>query len=331
MNNEPDSIQSSGGKARAESLTDQQRKEIASKAAQARWAKPKATHAGELHIGDITIPCAVLEDGTRVLTQQGFYMAIGRSGKPAKGWGSSVEKVAPFLALDNLTPFVDSELADSSKPIEFIPPKGSKAFGYRAELLPRVCEVYLQAREAGKLLESQEKFARACEIIVRGLARVGIVALIDEATGYQEVRNKEALQALLEAFMRKEFAAWAKRFPDEFYKEIFRLWGWEWKSVSVRRPIFVGKLTNNIVYERLAPGLLDELQNRNPKDEKGRRAQKNHQWLSDDLGHPALSQHLHAVIGLMRASANKKQFLEMLDRAFPKKGNVLQMELISDE
>jgi hypothetical protein len=154
--------------------------------------------------------------------------------------------------------------------------------------------------------------------------------LVDEATGYQEVRNRQALQAILDAFLRHELAAWAKRFPDEFYREMFRLRGWEWKQVSVKRPILVGKLTNDVVYERLAPGILVELENRNPKDDRGRRAHRHHQWLTEDVGHPALAQHLHAVIGLMRASKDWSQFHSMLDRAFPRRGEVVQLELLTE-
>jgi hypothetical protein len=103
-----------------------------------------------------------------------------------------------------------------------------------------------------------------------------------------------------------------------------------WNKLSVKRPLYVGRLTNDLVYERLAPGILEELQSRNPRDDKGRRQHKHHQLLTDDVGHPALAQHLHAVIGLMRASNNWREFHEMLDRAFPKKGSVLQLEPISD-
>src|SRR5271167_4854146 len=94
---------------------------------------PRATHQGTLHIGNIEIPAAVLDDGTRLLTQWGFYRAIGRSGRPAGGWGSGVEKVAPFLGLDNLKPFVSEELAASTKPIVFRNTRGAKAWGYRGE------------------------------------------------------------------------------------------------------------------------------------------------------------------------------------------------------
>src|SRR5439155_11359118 len=171
---------SKGGEARARKLSPERRREIARAAVETRWAKtgkepiPQATHIAELKIGDVIIPCALLEDGTRLLTQWGFYRAIGRSGRPAGGRGSSVEKVAPFLALNNVKPYVSSELADSTKPISFRLPNGTRAYGYRAELLPQVCEVYLKAREESVLLKSQLKFAHACEILARGLAHVGI-------------------------------------------------------------------------------------------------------------------------------------------------------------
>jgi hypothetical protein len=161
------------------------------------------------------------------------------------------------------------------------------------------------------------------------LAEVGIIALVDEATGYQSTRDREALQAILDKYLRKEFAAWAKRFPDEFYREIFRLRGWDWNAMSVARPGVVGKYTNDIVYERLAPGILEELRQRNPVRESGHRKAQHHRLLTDEIGHPALAQHLHAVIGLMRASATWEGFKSLLDRAFPKKGT--QMALLLED
>jgi hypothetical protein len=332
MDDEPQG-RAKGGFARAEALSPEERSDIARHAAEKRWgegAKPqRATHEGTLSVGDITIPCAVLQDRTRILTQWGFLRAIGRSGRPAGGKGSDVEKVAPFLALDNLTPYVSAELADSTKPILFRLPKGNQAYGYRAELLPKVCEVYLRARDDSVLLKSQEKFAKACEILMRGLAHVGIIALVDEATGYQEVRDRLALQAILDRYLREEFAAWAKRFPDEFYMHIFRLRQWPWKGMKVNRPQVVANYTKDIVYARLAPGILRELEARNPKDEKGYRRAAHHQWLTEDVGHPALAQHLYAVIGLMRISGTWDEFKRLIDKAYPRRGDTLQMDLFT--
>lgn len=328
---------SKGGVARAAKLSPEERKAIARQAAEARWATERkspslvrATHEGELHIGKTSIPCAVTEDGTRLLTQQGFLMAIGRSGKPAAGRGSVVEKVAPFLALDNLKPFINKELESSTYPILFKPTQGSKAWGYKAELLPQVCEVYLKARDAGVLLKNQEKFAKACDTLMRALAHVGIVALVDEATGYQEVREKKALQSILDAFLRKELAAWALTFPKDFYDEIFRLKGWNWESVSAKRPRIVGKITKDVVYARLAPGIVKELEERNPANEKGYRKSRHHQWLTNDVGNPALAQHLHTVITLMRLSQTWDQFYGMLNKAFPKRGDTLELPFMAD-
>ena len=279
---------------------------------------PKATHTGELQIGPTTIECAVLQDGTRVLTQFSFFRAIGRSGRPAAGRGSAVEKVAPFLDLDNLKPYVSNELADSTKPVIFRMPTGQKAYGYKAELLPKVCEVYLQARDDEVLLKTQERFAKACEVLMRGLAHIGIIALVDEATGYQEIRDRAALQAILDKFLQAERAKWAKRFPDDFYRQMFRLRNWQWKGMRVNRTSVVGKYTNDFVYDRLAPGVLDELKRLNPKNEKGHRTAKHHQHFTPDIGHPALQSHLSGVVALMRASVNWDQFKRMLQRAYPK-------------
>jgi len=289
---------------------------------------PKATHSGTLEIGNVKIPCAVLEDGTRVLTQWGFFRAIGRSGRPAAGRGSDVEKVAPFLALDNLKPYVSKELADSTKPIVFHAPRGAKAYGYKAELLPRVCDVYLKARDDGALLKSQFKFAIACDILIRGLAHIGIVALVDEATGYQELRDRLALQRILDKYLTDEWAKWTKTFPDDFYRHLFRLKGLPYPPPpSGKKPSYVGHWTNDIIYSRLAPGVLKALKERIPRLPSGTRVRKFHQSLTRDYGHPALKEILTNVIFLMRGCSTWKDFKRMLERAAPKYGDTIPMDL----
>lgn len=324
------SAKAKGGIARAEKLSKERRSEIAKAAAEARWALPKATHKGELQIGDIRIPCAVLENGTRVITENGMTNAILRNrtgaGIRAKQASDGRSPLPMFLAPKRLKPFIPNEILDEPlRPIEFAD-NTRKAIGYRASLLPSICEVWLKARDAGVLLPQQEERARRAEMLMRGLAQVGIIALVDEATGYQEVRDRLALHAILDKVIRKELADWTKRFPDEFYKQIFRLRGWEWKGMRVNRPQVVAKYTNDIVYDRLAPGVLEELELKNPKDENGTRKARHHQWLTDDVGHPALTRHIDIATNLMKASDSWESFKIMLDRIFPKQGNTLSID-----
>jgi hypothetical protein len=283
----------------------------------------RATHTGDLHIGGMNIPCAVLEDGTRVLSDNGITNALlgSRSGYSKRRKLASQADGAPipmFLAPGNLKPFIDDELMNGPLlPIKY--QHGKKEWvGYNADILPAVCDVWLRAREAGDLQDQQLDKAKKAEILMRGLAHVGITALVDEATGYQEIRDRAALQAILDKYLLADYAKWAKRFPDDFYREMFRLRGWQWKGMKVNRPSVVGTYTNNIVYDRLAPGLREELRVRNPKDERGNKASADHSWLTPDLGVPALNMHIHAVMGLMRAASTWDQFMRSLQRAFPK-------------
>lgn len=287
----------------------------------------RATHPGTLVIGNLKIPCAVLEDGTRVLTQGGFLTAIGRSRTPKAGTGATVAEIPTFLAANNLKPFVSNDLLASTKPIQFEIGK-RRYLGYKAVLLPMVCEVYLSVRDAHKLFEAQKKICARCDLIMRALAHIGIIALVDEVTGYQEVRDRLALQKILEKYLLDEYAKqWAKRFPDEFYEQMFRLKGWQWKGMKVNRPSVVGRYTNDLVYERLAPGVLDELKKRNPPDEKGHRKSKHHQWLTEDVGHPELQKHLSMLVGFERASANWQMFYRMVQRALPKLNEQIPLAL----
>ncbi len=292
----------------------------------------QATHEGELVIGEMKIPCAVLADGTRLLSQGGFLKALGRSRTPKSGTGSSVAETPFFLSANNIKPFIDSELQASTTPIKFRTSGGRVAFGYKAELLPKVCEVYLKAKDAGVTLPSQLKTVKQCELLVRGLAYIGIISLIDEATGYQLVRQRDALQKILDKYLRKEYAAWARRFPMEFYEELFRLKNWTLDKKTMKMPGVVGKYTNDLIYDRLAPGILEELHKKNPIiEETGRRKTKHHQWLTDDIGHPALDKHFSGVMALMRANTHWEQFKRGIERAYPRIGTQLALKFLEED
>ena len=287
----------------------------------------EATHIGELKIGDAVIKCAVLKDGTRVLTRATFIKAMGRTGKAKGGRGYDDEFRTPvFLTARNLKPFIPNDIVENSTPIMF-KWKSQKFIGYKAELLSEVCGIFLDADRAGALLPNQIPIAEKCHALLKGFATVGIIALVDEATGYQEIRDKVALQEILDKYLLPYKAAWAKRFSDNFYKQLFRLNKWAYDPSSIKRPSIIGTMTNDIVYARLAPGILEELKTRTPKDEKGRRKHRYHQLLTDDVGHPKLQEHLLKAEVLMEASANFPSFHRLLQRALPRLNETVPMDI----
>lgn len=337
MNQEKSSEQygAEGGRRRAALLSPEQRREIARAAAEARWEaegrlRIRATHEGQLSLGQTDLTVAVLDGGVRVVRSAAVLAALGRP------WRGQYKRTGlpSFLEAKNLKPFITNELESVLEVVEYIGLTGKRQIGYRAEIVPLVCEVYLRAREAGALTATQRETARLTELLTRALSRVGITALIDEATGYQEVRDRLALQKILEAYLSHELAAWAKRFPDEFYMELFRIRGWTWDVLKKGRGQggrVVGKYTNDLVYARLAPGILEELQRRNPTDERGRRKAHHHRWLTEDVGHAALAQHLHAVTGLMRAAETWDQFQQLINKAFPRRTSLKDLPLFNGQ
>lgn len=314
---------SAGGKARAAALPPGRRSEIARKAASARWAEPtKEAICGSpdkpLIIGDVEIECYVLDDGTRVLTQAAFLQALGRHRRPRGRGDEGNDDLPPILQAKAIQPYLEPDIADRARPITFRLPAGGRASGYNAELLPEVCELYLAARQANALPPNQQHIAQAAEILVRGLARVGIIALVDEATGYQELRTKNALEKILEEFVDKELRPYIKTFPADYYKEMFRLRGLEYPTDTVARPQYFGTLTNDVIYKRLAPGVLDELKRVQERSPNGVKKHKLFQRLTQNVGYPKLREHLGSVVTLMKLSKNWDDFKAKLDTLHPK-------------
>ncbi|MBI2339275.1 MAG: P63C domain-containing protein [Deltaproteobacteria bacterium] len=343
------SAKAKGGLARAKNLSPEKRSEIATIAAKARWAVPRPENVNhprvlesfrsELDLAGIKIPCAIVEGPNgiqRVLTENGITLAIlgSRSGASKRLKKTLEEEGAPtplFIAPRQLLPFIDEELKQGPlKPIDYL--DGDRLVrGYEASILPAICNVWLRAREAGALQTQQLAKAQKAEILTRALAETGIVALVDEATGYQSVRPQNALQEYLKLLIREQLAVWVKKFPDEFFENIYKIKGWQWPGMKKNRYSVVGKYIRDLVYERLAPGVLKELEQKSPKDEKGQRPNKLHQWLTDDIGDPMLANHLHTLIMFQRvALANGygwNRFLHMVDQAMTKKGQNLELPL----
>ena len=294
----------------------------------------QATHGSPDHplkIGGIEIPCYVLENEKRVLVLGGMLQALDMQQGTADKRGEG-NRLVKFINTKAIREYIGEDIAKSiTSPIRFRTTTGADAYGYEATILADICDAVLETRKEGNLNYQQQHIAERCEILVRGFARVGIIALIDEATGYQDFRTRQALEKILEQFLRDELGKWAKRFPDTFYKELFRLRGWEYNPASINRPSYVGKLTNDLIYARLAPGVLDELKRITPRDEQGRTKVRFHQWFTEDIGHPKLQEHLSAVIALMKASTDWRTFERLINRALPRYGENLYLDLIGED
>jgi hypothetical protein len=317
MQGKPKTQQQRGGIARAERLSPEDRKAIAREAALSRWGDtlPRAIKSGLLTINRVSLSCAVLDNDVRILTQSTFLEAMGRSKSPRGGTGIA-DGMPPFLAAENLWPYLDKETLQYVAPVKYRTEAGFVALGYDAQLLPRVCLAYMDARDDDALRASQQHIARRASLLFRGLANVGIVALVDEATGFQELRARDELVKILEHYIAPELRPWTKVFPDEFFEQMYRLQGWPYKPGVAKRTQFVGHLINRLIYGQLPPRVLDELRERNPTlNDRGYRRYKHHQFLSEHTGIPHLDRQIAIVMTLMRISDDKDEFTELFARA----------------
>lgn len=321
-------IQSMGGEARKRALSPESRSAIASAAATARWAKnqnnpnepkvPKATHeSDDLMLGGATIPCAVLEDGTRVLSERGVTKALGgkRGGSHWLRIKEGGAKLPVYLSAPNFKPFISNSLEVAlSNPILYKTKSGGLAYGLPATLLADVCEVFLMARDKGQLHPKQKAMADMADILTRSLAKVAIIALIDEATGFQYDRPRRDLEDQLKQFLSENLRRWVRTFPVDYFKHLCRLRGVELRP-DMKLPQYFGKLTNNLIYRRMAPGLLKKLKER--KIERGNPSNKLHSWLSEDVGFRGVLVHLGIVVGLMKIHTNYDAFEKQLNEIAP--------------
>jgi hypothetical protein len=315
-----------GGLARAKNMTAEQRSESARAAVQARWLKAgkepmrQATHVGELIIGNAKIKCAVLNDGIRILNQADFMRAIGRARSPKAGTGvlSTVDDLPFFLQAEALKPFITEELRESTRPIFYLTQSG-QAVGYDAQLLIQVCETYLKLRDeslkqTGKIPGRYKKIIPVCDALMRSLAGVAIVALVDEATGYQYERPRRQLEEYLAKFLSESLRRWVRTFPGDYFKHLCRLKNVQFRP-DMKLPQYFGHITNDLVWKRIAPGLLKALKER--RSERGSPSNKLHSWTSNDLGRPELLLHLGTVVGLMKIHTDFDKFHAQLDKIAP--------------
>lgn len=323
------SNQSKGGVARAQSLTTDQRRDIAKRAAQARWAKiadpnalPVASHRGPLTVGEITVEAYRLQDGRRVISKKGMADILGLQSSGGNAFLRSMTR-----------PGVRSEILEEAwekieNPIFFRivdPDSGndiSTADGYEADTLIDCCKAIVSAHHNGKLHGRQHFLYVRAEVIMRAAAKLGITALVDAAVKYVPDNRRGEYQALFEKFVLDECREWEQEFPRKYLDMIYKIYGLRRVDPdSTRTPRFFGMFTRKYIYAPLAHSkgaLLEHLDQKNPVVyTNGGRKFKFFQFLTDEIGLPALRQHLWQVIGIASISNNKEQFKRNFYKAFP--------------
>lgn len=286
-----------------------------------------ATHKGIVRIGDYEVPCAVLNNGKRVFIQREIVYLL--TGNKKGGFDR-------YLKPKNLQPYIPEKFKEKGldQTLFSFKLENTTAQAFEATDLIDICMMYINANNDGALLANQKHLAIQSMVIVSAFAKTGVIAVIDEATGYINDKNraKDSLQQFLSSFMREDAAALVKRFNDSFFEMLYKMHGWTWNYTS-KHPGIVGKWINDLVYERLAPLVLSELHRLNPviHDSKTRhRKYKHHQFLTEEVGIPKLLSHISSLEALGRASGyNWPLFLDMVDRAFPKQNQ--QLKLFYDE
>lgn len=327
-----------GGVARAESMSKEERSASAKKAALARWSAdlPQASHDGPLQIGDSVLVAAVLPNGKRLLSQGTVLQAIGRSRTPKAGTGgfSTVDGLPFFLQAEVLKPFISEELMLSTTPILFRLRSGARTVGYDALVLPSICKVYqdlrnslmskltkgtaAEVKKAKSLYERYEKIIAACDALDHGFSKRGIIALVDDATGYRADQIKEDVLRVIAEYMSPRLVDLTKRFQPEFFEEVYRLHGWEYKPGNSHHPQYTGKFITKYIYEPLPPGVLEEMKVRLPKNENGNRKSQLWRTLSKDTGIPHLDKQIGDVQLMMRLSDTKAEFDQKFERIYGK-------------
>lgn len=289
----------------------------------------KILYEGELQLGDKTIHCYVLEDGTRALSKSEMQRALGVIGnEPAQ---RSSKRLDEILSSKQVSRFMSEDMLSSKLSTIDAVWKGTLIKLYDALALPELCEVMLKVRDYAaqnniELGARQKAVIAEADILIRSLAKVGIIALIDEAAGYQHEREKDELQKILKAYIAEELLPWQKRFPDVFYQELFRLNGWDYTVRGIkRRPGIIGKWTNKLIYEQLPPGVLDELKRRTPK------SARLHQSLTADIGQPELAAQITQVVTIFRLSDNMGQMWSNFNKLQSRQAGQLELPFEFDE
>jgi hypothetical protein len=326
-----------GGRVRADRLSPEQRRASASKAAAIRWAKPPAElmadhprasgepqgdlppspfakHKGELSLGGLPVDVYVLDNGDRVISLRAVVKTIS---------GVEAGNLGDYIGVNALKPYINRDLILGETKDFHLPGSEFKGRGITAEQFIEILNGYVRAFEMGALTtKRQREIAIKCSIVLGACAKVGLIALIDEATGYQYERAEDALQIKLRAFIADELREWEKTFPDDLWEQFGRLTNW--KGSLHQRPKWWGHLVMELIYHALDPDIARYLKQNKPKPYHG---QNYHQWLTADIGLRALLPHIYEVIGIAKTCRDVRELREKVAEHYGREPVQLTMYL----
>ena len=269
----------------------------------------KATHWGELKIGEDSIPCYVLSNGERIFSLKGVVVALT---------GTEGGQLGEYIKVKAIKPHLPEELIPAENgtiPALLTFDTGGVAFtknavGVPVEKFIDICIAYSNALqesfllpETHKLTDRQREIAVKATTFLRATAKTGIVALVDEATGYQYDRPIDALQFKLNLYLSEELRKWEKTFPDQLWAEFGRLTNW--KGSLQQRPKYWGKLVNELVYGYLDKDVYAWLKVNAPKPSAS--GVSYHRWLSEQYGLKKLVEHLWQLVGMASACSTMEE------------------------
>lgn len=294
--------------------------------------KLNVTHQGKWTVGeDVEIDCYVTDNKMRLLSLRATARAMNLKGGGSGALLRNLQSkwIQPYLS-DHLKEWAIG--AETSNLPKIKGASGPAFIPFEATLFVDLCKAYVMAQNDGILNQSQSLIADRLLSIMAAFAKVGIVALVDEITGYQEDREKDELQKILKAYISEELLPWQKRFPDEFYKELFRLNGWEYTIHGIKkRPGVIGTWTNKLIYDELPPGITEELKKNVPKSEAGNKVVRLHQYLTEDIGNPHLKSQLDQTLMLFRLSDNMADMWHKFEKAKERRNGQLEIPFNFDE
>lgn len=277
---------------------------------------PRALYKGKLPIGQLELECYVLNDqeNTRIIDAAAIFQAFGRPRRGNRKEDILIDPegheiiLPPFFASKTLYPLISPHMLTLLEPVFFLDGKVKKE-GYKANILPAMCSLYLKARREGKLLANQKKLAEQAEILQDAFATVGIIALVDEATGFQKDRKYDALRLLLQTYIAEKIREWIKTFPDDFFNELDRLYAKE--TTARTRPPYYGRFINTYVYKPIEKGLVDKALTEKYKEDK--KKHRKHQHLTD-FGADQLKLQIGRITGIMSVAAGLDHFKQLFKR-----------------